>query len=227
MNIYYVIISTISLAFCIYTGLKGNIVVPSFCFLLSLAFLFVANLDKIKKASASARDGFTIEAQETIHRAEVTIQEMRELSTLVAQTSLSLVQRASRFGGYQEEEKEEIKKKALQVLSQMGVTNEEQDKILVEWHMYTELDYVLLILGNQVPSKWPEEERVKWQEMRKDLRASRPAPSEIKKLLEKNNALSDLHLEALEEYEYYIEHRKHRRPEFWRDYRNLQTKFNL
>jgi hypothetical protein len=149
------------------------------------------------------------------------------LSKLVAQTALSLVKGASRYGGYQEGEQEIIKENVLRVLSQMGIKEKEQDKLLAEWHIYTEIDYVLLILGSQVPNKWPIEEYEKWQEMRKDLKTNRPTPSEIKKLLEKNNALSELHSEALKDYEYYIQHREHRRPEFWQDHRKLMTKFNL
>jgi hypothetical protein len=226
MNIYYIIISTISFAFCIYTGLRGNFVAAPLCFFLSLAFLFVANLNKIKRASAS-KDGFEIEARETIKKAEITIQEMHELSKLVAQTALSLVQRSSRYGGYSEGEREIIKENVLRVLSQMGVKEKEQDKLLAEWHEYTEIDYVLLILGNQVPSKWLRQEYEKWKEMRKDLRINRPAPAEIKKLLEENNALSELHSEAIKDYEYYIQHREHRRPEFWRNQEKLRKKFNL
>ncbi len=227
MNICFNIISIILVACFIYAVFTKNISTATLCFfVLALAFLFIANIDKIKRASVS-RDGFEIEARETIKKAEITIQEMHELSKLVAQTSLSLVKRGSRWGGYSEGEQEIIKGNVLHILSQLGIKKEEQEKLLAEWHEYTEIDYVLLILGSQVPTKWPQKENEKWKEMRKDLRTNRPTPSEIKKLLEKNNALSELHSEAIKDYEYYIQHREHRRPEFWRNYRELRDKFNL
>lgn len=226
MNICLNIISILLVICCVYAGLIKNYSTAGLCFVLAIAFLTIANIGKIKKLRATP-SSFEIEAQETIRKAEITIQEMRELSKLVGQTALSLMKRSSRYGGYPEGEQEIIKENVLSIWSQIGIKEKEQEALLAEWHEYTEIDYVLLIMGSQVPSKWPKEEYEKWQEMRVDLRTNRPTPLEIKELLKNNNALSELHLESLKDYEYYIQHRKHRRPEFWRNHRKLMTKFNL
>ncbi len=222
----YNLISIFSLCFCVYAGFNNQLLTATFCFLLCLAFLFVANIKNIKKAKAS-KDGFEFEARDIIQKAEITIREMHELSKLVAQTALSLVKRSSRMGGYPEDEQETIKENVLNLLSQLGVKKEEQEKLLSEWYEYTKIDYVLLILGSQTPSKWAKEEYQKWQEMRKDLKTNRPTPAQIKELLKRNNALSELHEEAIKDYEHYLQHKKHRRPDFWLNHRELSKEFNL
>ncbi len=226
MNITYNLISIFLLCFCVYAGLYNYRLAASFCFVLCLAFLFVANIERIKKAKVST-GGFEFEAREVIQKAEITIREMHELSKLVAQTALSLVKRSSRMGGYSEGEQETIKENVLDLLSQLDVKKEDQEKLLTEWYEYTEIDYVLLILGTQTPSKWPSEEKQRWHEMRKDLKANRPTPAQIKELLKRNTSLSELHEEAIKDYEYYLQHKKHRRPDFWLNHRESSKQFNL
>jgi len=226
MNNLYNLISIISLCICIVAGFKNNLATATFCFLFTIAFLFVANIKNIKKAKAS-KDGFEFEARDILQKAEVTIHEMQDLSKLVAKTALSLVKRSSRLGGYPEEEQEEIKNNVLKLLEQLKVTAEEQEDILMEWHKFVEIDYVFLLLGNQVPSKWPKEEIQQWNEMRKDIISNRPTPEEIKVLLERNGSLSDLHKEIIEDYEYYCLHKHYRRPEIISIHRDLRNKLSL
>jgi hypothetical protein len=150
-----------------------------------------------------------------LKEARTTISEMKELSKLAIQTNLSLVQRSGRWGGYSQKEKELIKNHTLDVATKLKLSQEEQKDILKEWHMYTELDYVLFILGNQVPVKWPKEEQQKWHNYREGLVDKRPSPSEIRELLKINDSLTKGHEELIKDYEYYIKNKTHRRPEVW------------
>ncbi len=225
-KIIYNLLSITSFGIFIWSAIKGKSDVLTYTFFLTLAFAVLANLDKIKKFKASS-SGLELEAHEIIKKAEVTINELHKLAKLVAQTTLSLVKRSSRYGGYPEGEQEMIKSNALNLISQLGINEQEQKDLLKEWDEYTEIDYVLLILGSQIPSTWPKEEHQKWKEMRKDLKANRPTPKQIKELLEKNNAFSKLHEEAIRDYEYYLQKKKHRRPEIWLNQRELGKQFNL
>ncbi len=163
-----------------------------------------------------------------LKEAQTTITEMKELSKLAIQTNLSLVQRSGRWSGYSQKEKELIKNHTLDVATKLKLTQKEQREILNEWHIYTELDYVLFILGNQLPTKWSKEEQKIWKSFREDLIHKRPSPSEVRELLKRNNSLTPDHEELIKDYEYYIKNKSHRRPEVWKhiDY-EFTKKLNL
>ena len=226
MNIIYNIVSIALIGICIFAGFKDHIDLAILCFLASLAFLFIANLKNIKKAKAS-KDGFEIEARELIQKAEVTITEMQGLAKLVSKTALSLIKRRGRMGGYPIEEQEALKKSFLGLLSELNLSDREREHVLEDYNRLTEIDYVFLLLGDRVPTNWPGEEQEKLKEMFKDLLSKYPPPEEIEKLLERNGSLSKNHKEILEDYKYFCEHKKYRRPAIIANYKKLRNEMNL
>ncbi|MBW2005689.1 MAG: hypothetical protein JRI72_14030 [Deltaproteobacteria bacterium] len=226
MNIIYNTVAILLMGVCIFAGFKGYLELPILCFLASLAFLFIANLKNIKKAKAS-KDGFEFEAKEVIGRAEVTITEMQNLSKLVSKTALSLIKRSGRMGGYPVEEQEALKESFLSLLSDLNLSNEDREYVLEEYNKFIEIDYVFLLLGNHVPTNWSTGEQQKRKEMLKDVISSYPTPEEIESLLERNNSLSDNHKEILEDYKYFRDNKKYRRPEMISDYKKLRNEMNL
>lgn len=219
-------VSLIAFGMCLYSGYQEHALGASFSFLLSLAFLIFANIDKIKKARAS-KDGFEVEMKEIIRKAEVTFSDLNELAKLAAQTSLSLVKRGARIGGFPISEQEAIKERVMAIVDQLSVTDVEQEVMLEDWHKFTEIDYVLLILGSHIPAKWPQEDQNKLSSIRHNLLKMRPSPTELRELLSKNNVLSKLHEEGIKDFEYYLENKRHRRLEFWIDQKDVSKQFNL
>lgn len=226
MNIIYNIISVCSLAVTVIAGFKDKTALAGLCFLSCLAFLFMANLKNIKSAKAS-KDGFEIEAREIIEKAEVTIHEMQELAKLVAKTSLSLIKRSGRLSSYPEEEQEALKDNILSLLSQLNISSDEQNFILEEYNKFIEIDYVFLLLGNQHPTGWSDEDIKIWKKMSSDVLNSYPSPQEIEELLERNNSLTDKHKEILDDYKYFQEKKKYRRPEIISKHKDLRNEIKL
>ena len=196
------------------------------CFLASLAFLVLANLKNVKKAKVS-KDGFEIEARQLIEKAEVTIAEMQKLAKLVAKTALSLVKRSNRIGGYSVEEQEGIKESTLHLLNELNITEEDQINILNEYNKFIEIDYVFLLLGNQVPTSWTKEEQKKRKDMLDNIVTNYPSPEKIETLLQTNNSLTDKHIEIIEDYKYFRANKKYRRPEAISKYEKLRNELKL
>ena len=209
-----------------YAGLKGLVELPIVCLIASLAFLFIANIKNIKSAKAT-KSGFEFEAQEVIHKAEVTISEMQDIAKLVAKTALSLIKRSGRMGGYPEEEQEALKNRFLQLLSDLNISDEEKNVILEDYNKFIEIDYVFLLLGHMVPTSWPPEEQRKRKEMIRDVITSYPSPEEIEELLVTNDAMTDNHRIVLEDYKYFRNNKRYRRPEAISEYKKLRNEMNL
>ena len=174
----YNVVSILSLIVCIVAGFKNQVALTTMCFLASMAFLFIANLDKIKKAKAS-KDGFEFEAREVIRRAEVTIVEMQNIAKIVAKTTLSLIKRSNRWDGYPLGDQERDKNAILKLLSDLDITLEDRNSILEEFNKFIEIDYCFLLLGSHVPFSWAKEEQARRKEMLTDILDSWPTPDEI------------------------------------------------
>ncbi len=183
-----------------------------------LALLLFANLDRIAvfKAGKSGFEAQTREITKVVDQAKSAIKELQDLARIVAATTLSLVQRSGRLGGYTDSEKEEVKQSILRLLTQLDLTEEVRKGVLSEWHSWNELDYVFYILGgNTIPRDFDAQQVQEWKELRARGRENRPTPYELKYFLEKHQRLNDYREELIKDYEYYIKHREHRRPDVW------------
>lgn len=88
--------------------------------IISVAFLFFANLERISKLKFG-KTGFEAETREVVREARSTIKELRDLSKIMVSSILGLVKRTGRFGGYSYDEKEQIKEQTVAVLMGLGI----------------------------------------------------------------------------------------------------------
>ena len=186
--------------------------------IISVVFLFFANLDKISKLRFD-KTGFEAETREVVREAKSTIKELQDLSKIMAITTLGLIKRAGRLAaGYSYGEKENIKESVLDVLQQNGISKEERERIVTEsgWYNYTELDYVHHILGgSNIPTVLPRERIADWKGLRHRSLDNIATPEELTQFFKQIGLLNTEVKELIEDYEYYIKHRKQRRSGVW------------
>ena len=210
----------LTLGIGLWAGIDGKTAVLTFSFLAFAALLFTANLDRISEFKATGT-GIEAKTREVLQRAEITLNELQILAQQVGAVTLSLVKRNGRLGGYSDAEETEIKRSVLSVLKQVGIQESEFPKILDEWHKITDFDYAHYILGgNTIPDGAAPEALKEWKELRAGGIVKIPTPDEIKRFLESNGFIKpELH-ERIKDYEYYLNVRKHRRPEIWEQRKN-------
>lgn len=218
MKTVLTISAILSVAFALYSGISGYDSVMWMAFFSCLAFLLFANLDRIAvfKAGKSGFEAQTREITKVVDQARSTIRELQDLARIAAVTTLSLVQRSGRMGGYADIEKEEVKQSVLRLLTQLDLTEEDRKVVLSEWYSWEELDYVFFILGgNTIPRDFDTQQVQEWKTLRARGRQNRPLPDVLRAFLKKHQKLNEYREELIKDYEYYIEHRQHRRSDVW------------
>jgi hypothetical protein len=182
-----------------------------------LAMLVAANLDRISEFKASSK-GIEARTRDVVARAETAIAELRLLAVQIAELTLSLLKRSGRMGGYTDDEETAFKDSVLGVLKKIGVSESEFPSIQRDWHKITEFDYSYFILGGPyLPSDARPEMANGWMAL-KDRGLERPAtPDEIRAFAEKNSFLTPELDGYLQDYEFYQQHKTHRRPDVWRE----------
>ncbi len=144
-----------------------------------VACLITANLDRISEFKAS-KSGVEAKTREIVARAENTLRELQLLAVKVTELSLSLVKRNGRWGGYSDEEQEQIKNDLFSVLREVKVSEAEIQKTLVEWHRFVEFDYAHFILGGStIPSKLDPATQTAWKSLCNRGIGKIPTPEEI------------------------------------------------
>jgi len=124
------------------------------------------------------------------------------------------------WGGDSDEEAEQIKNSVLDVLGEVGIDGTENPQILDEWHRIVMFDYSLYLTGGfTIPDNASSEIMTKWNNLRRDF-VDMATPEEIREFLVEFNFMNDELNERIEDYKYYIEHKRHRRPEDWADRQN-------
>ena len=222
MQIILTTASLIAFGFCIYFGFSKDgkelwIMTPPF--IMAILFLFFANVDRLKTFSASLK-GVTAETREIrdiVSEGKNLIKELRDLSKIMATTELGLIKRSGRLGGYSYGEKEEIKASTLNLLQQIGIPEKEIQTIVdkSKWHLYTKFDYVHLILGgSMIPQKiFQHQDRIKERKTLLNIN-DLPSPDKLRAFLDKCGVLTKAE-EFIQNYEYYINNHKQRRPDIW------------
>ena len=217
------LMAVIAFLLCIGFGLKKSYQPMWLFMIMSVAFLFFSNLDRIVKITLS-KTGFTAETREVIKEAKITINELQDLAKITATLSLGLVKRTGRLGGYSYDEKEYLKKSVLQVLEQIGLSREERDKILTDsrWHDYVEFDYVYYILGGYKSNQIFTKEQLKDKKIMFPNRGlgNVLTPEELEQIFKKYDLFNDEIKEIIKDYEHYIKYRKQKRSEVWKDREN-------
>jgi hypothetical protein len=210
-------LALIAFVFCVYFGMSKSHQPMWVLFMLCIALLFFANLERIKRLRFD-KSGFEAETREVVKEARDTIKELQDLSKIMASTTLGLVKRTGRWGGYSYDEKEKIKNETLDVLERLGISDEDIEIVVAEsnWHKFTEVDYVHYILGgSNVPGSLPENKIEEWKQLRRRGLDSLPSPEELTLFLEQCGLLNNEGKDLIEDYEHYIKSRQQRRPTVW------------
>jgi hypothetical protein len=201
-------------------GYIGKTSLVNYCLWCGFGLIVAGNLDRIEKFKWSS-DGIEAQTREVIERAEIAVSELQLLAVHLATLSLSLVKRQGRLGGYKDDEQEQIRSSVFNVLTKLSITPSQTEQVLDEWHRFVEFDYAHFILGgSNTPLNASPEVLSKWRALRGGGIAGYPAPHELRIFLTKNNFISEELEERLKDYEYYIQHRTHRRPSSWKDRQN-------
>jgi len=185
-------------------------------FLAFVALLFTAHLDQFEEFKASG-SGIEAKTRAVITKAENAVTELQSLAKIFAETTLSSVKRTGRFGGYDDDEEEKIKKSVLDVLTQIGVPESDHVHVLADWHRFTKFDYAMAILGGSTIPQGFDDQTIQseWKALR-DIQHI-PSPQQLTEFLEKWGLLDKARSEYIKDYEYYIEHGHHRRPDVWKE----------
>ena len=197
-------------------GYLGDSTLLNFGFWGFIALLVTANLDRISQFKASP-NGIEAHTRDVVERAEIAVAELQLLAIHVAELSLSLVKRQGRWGGYNDEEQDRIRSSVLDVLTKLAIPQTKTQQVLVEWHRIVEFDYTHYILGGtRIPSQVPPDVLSEWKKLRAGGFTAYPSPQELRDFLTKNNYMTADLEEYLNDYEYYRQHRDHRRPTAWK-----------
>ena len=185
-----------------------------------IALLIAANLDRISEFKATI-GGVEARTRDVVTRAETAISELQLLAAKIAELSLSLVKRQGRLGGYSDAEEDSIRDSMLSVLTKLGLSENKIQSVLHEWHQCVDFDYTHLILGgHQIPDDPTSEVLEEWQALRKGGMTNIPSPQILRRFLSKHGYLTPKVNEHINDYEYYLQNRSHRRPDAWSDRMN-------
>lgn len=212
-------LSIVTLIVCVYFGVSRNYQPMWATFLAFGILLFFAHIESLAEFTINM-SGFTAKTRKLFEEAQSTVKELKSLAKIMASTTLGLVKRTGRWGGYSYDEKEEIKESTLNVLHEIGIPEEEIEEVVKKskWHEFVEFDFALAILGGSKawPPDLPQNLQEEWSKSRRKFGFNNIAkPADLTKILDKYGLLSDEAKELITDYEYYIKHRKQRRPEVW------------
>lgn len=183
--------------------------------MLALAFLIVGNFDLIKKWKLSA-GGFEAETREVLTQTQNTLEEVKELATLVSSTTLSLVKSSGRIGGYTDEEEESIRDDIFDLLRKLSVPEEQISNTLTQWHRFVEHDYRLAVTGGfTIPKDLPQSKVGEWKNLREGGIKKIATPNEIENFFKSMGMLTDDRRELIADFRHYKKHRQHRRLDVW------------
>ena len=125
------------------------------------------------------------------------------------------------MGGYTDEEEHLYRESILNVLKKVGATEREITECLRDWHQLTIFDYAYFILGGpHAPGDGRPEMTKSWESWKALRNGGLPrvaSPGEIREFLVKYGFMTTDLDGYIKDYEFYLEHREHRRPEIWKN----------
>jgi len=193
-------------------GHTGSLVAGFLAFCLLLC---CANLDRIAEFQASA-GSITAKTRDVVERAETAISELQVLACQVSRLSLSLVARQGRIGAYTDHETTEMVESTRDVLKKLKIKESDIHDALSDWYLTTEFDYAHCIIGRSFEhGAGDAQARGDWEALRTGHIRGRPTPDAIRDFLVRHNLMDSVRQEYLADYEHYIAHREHRRPDVW------------
>ncbi len=213
MKIASYIASVLVLAFALWAGYQDRVAVMSVAAVFFFGVLFFANIDRISSFKAGAK-GFEAETREIVKEAKDVTRELRRLAVILVENQLTSIQRVMRLGGYTDADKEARKAALVDILKDLEIPDEEIQRALKEWNELIIFDYAHHLLGGGYrPSNLSEEAMADWEVLRKGKLYDMPRPSQIRDFVTKHGLITPEIDERIEDYAYFLEHKRIRRPE--------------
>ncbi|TIO74442.1 MAG: hypothetical protein E5X74_18750 [Mesorhizobium sp.] len=214
-NIFYVLcVAFLGLfGYFVLNGKDGQVItlIASFVCLLASRFNDVVKF----KFSGSGLEG---EMREVLQEARATVSQLHLIAEELSKNILWSMQAHGRMGGTSPESQHEMRNKVIATLEALGVAKERIAHVVAVEYPYIDFDYAHYVT-RPLNMKVQDEDRIKWSEFfsskkRKGI-GFEPKPEELEKFLESVNLLDAETTERLEDYKYFLKHRKHRRPNEW------------
>ena len=148
-----------------------------------------------------------------------TIDELKQLAELNVSALLEIIQTQIRLGGFPEGKKEEVFAKTTDLLKNLGFCKKEINRIQSRWHYWIEMDYVHCIThsSNINHPEVPDASHKKWHTKREEILTRRDSikPNDLRGIFGDINGYTESVKTAIDDFEYYKEHKKHRNLERW------------
>jgi hypothetical protein len=176
----------------------------------ALACVGIANMKRFSEISAGATG-----VRAVLREAKEEVNQLKHVVALTAASSLSLVQRSGRWGGFSDKEQAAALDQALDLMRHGGMSADEIARVREEhWDRIVRFDYRLAALGGgTIPDNPDKEVRREWDNLR-DL-DNEASPDNLDAFLKKAGAFKGIHKEFAEDYRHYCLTRTHRAPERW------------
>lgn len=178
-----------------------------------LIFMVSSRFDEVVEIGFGS---FKTKLERRVRDVEDAMDAIRLLAKASARNALNAVQYSSRWGGFDEAEKLRFLSDTRRLLHDLGIGEEAAKEVEHEWHRAVEFDYAIWALGgSKVPNDLAEGMKRRWETLRQGGIANRAAPEEIRAFLRESEMLTPEREEILQDYEYYVAKREHRRSEAW------------
>jgi hypothetical protein len=189
--------------------------------LAALALVAIANVDRLSHVKAGDYEVHVREARLAVAQAQVSLEQVRSLAGALTRTNLEVLARVGILGAYPDTEKLALKLQLDQELRKLGVPEEQVLLAGRSFDGMMRLRHVVHVkdaVANVVPAEQNTtgSEMVKaFEEMRGARNLDPASPSKVREYVKEKGWQSDDIEAALQDYEYYVEHGRHRRPEVW------------
>lgn len=175
----------------------------------SICLAFI-NIDKIAEFRGA---GFYAKMKEATERVYASIEQIQELSVNISKATMYLTASYGRFGGAPILNRIVVRDSLLKSLKELGVKKESLDETQKEFNSFILFDHALNIKG-ATKTSWPTADDVDGLfKLRADYNIS---PETFREIINDNNLVSDEIDEAFEDYKYFYECKKIRRPDIWK-----------
>ena len=186
-----------------------------------MALVLMANIDQLERLKVSLT---SLEAsmRQTITEAKVSIVQLRDLAVLVSELTVELIHRQGRLGSLPFDVLEREDARVAELLKGLDTPPEIVDSVLERGRFFHRLDYARVCLGgSRMISGLDPAQTARLKDLKRAMNPP-PAPDTIQEFLEHLGIIDEAALEWLADYRYFLENKKHRRPELFKDVHSVQ-----
>lgn len=216
LRTFFLVLAVLAMGYTLWAGATGHQAALAAGTVLTLGLFAFGNIDRLKSFKTTAT-GIEAETRELARETRDTLAELRQLAVLVAKIQVSLLVRHGRLGGYREETQQKFRDQILALLRQIGVSEEVQRDVLTDVRQFAVHDYVDMVLGDKPPPGVIAHPHgiVEWTTLRNNALASPASPAALREFAAKYDCMTPEMAELITDYEHYLAHGAHRRPDIW------------